>query len=251
MKVCVNCGGSVVDKHGNPLEQVYDQALDKKLGIIKLLECRRCGENVDKYVEYEGCLVLLDLALQQGSAFRHTLINNDHKFNIAKMVFLTLIVDGYTRWSTDSSSGAFLEREWEFYLSVGCSLASLLTFLITAVVITLAAHLIKDRRGPATDDNPISCDGHGERLGQSSPYRLDLLCTGLALSHCARFLRLGALLWATEESTQFLWAFVNLLFFLTSRNVMKVVSGLRSPHCTAISLISHASFHLFEVYTRL
>jgi len=227
MKVCVNCGVGVVDKNGRPHEQLYDQKLAEKLSIIKLLECDRCGQNVDKYIEYEGCLVLLDLALQELSAFRHVLINCDHANVIVKMMFLTLIVDGYSRWSSESEDGQFLEREFEFYLSVGWSVASLITFLLTTLFTTFAAFSVKDR-------------------GTCRP-NVSLLVTGLLLSYCARFLKLGALLWATD-STQFLWPFVNLLFFLTSRNVMKVVcsGGLRSGHCTVITLVSHASLLLFE-----
>jgi len=225
MKVCVNCGSESVDRDGRRLDQVYDEKLAAKSGIIKLLECERCGKNVDKYVEYEGCLVLLDLAMQQKPAYRHALINENHRTLIMKMVFLTLIVDGYSRWASETSGREFFEREFEFYLKVGLSFASLFAFLTTSVFITWAAHLIKFRNG-----------------------LLDLrrLATGLLLAYGSRFLKLGALLWGTE-STQFLWFFVDFLFFLTSLNVMKTISYLGSAQCIAVTLASHASIHFLEL----
>ena len=65
--------------------------------------------------------------------------------------------------------------------------------------------------------------------------------TGLLLSYCARFLQLGALLWgstSTEgsestlaeqagQSTEFLWYFVDILYFLTTINVIKVPTYCR------------------------
>ena len=74
-----------------------------------------------------------------------------------------------------------------------------------------------------------------------------LLVTGLLLSYCARFLQLGALLWGSTstagsestsgtestlageavQSTEFLWYFVDILYFLTTINVIKVPTYLQ------------------------
>jgi len=225
MTVCVNCGSEVVDGGGRRLDQVYDKKLAEKSGIIKLLECERCGEYVDKYIEYEGGLVLLDLAMQQKPAFRHVLVNQNHRTSILKMVFLTLIVEGYSRWSAESS-GEFFEREFEFYWKVCQSFASLITFAFTSAIITWTAHQTKLR------NLQLDCGR---------------LFTGLLLAYASRFLKLSALLWGTE-STQFLWFFVDFLFFLTSMNVMKTISGLGSVQCMAVTSVSHASLHLLELF---
>ena len=45
--------------------QLYDEDLHAKSGILKLVPCHACGADVaDKYVEVDGTLLLIDLALQ-------------------------------------------------------------------------------------------------------------------------------------------------------------------------------------------
>jgi len=56
----------VEDKEGRGVGQAFDKRLLANTGILKLLECRRCGQVCDKYLEVCGTLVLLDLALQVG-----------------------------------------------------------------------------------------------------------------------------------------------------------------------------------------
>jgi len=63
-RVCVHCGVPVTDRQGHLVEQLYDQALLAKTNILKLLECTSCGQVCDRYLEVDGTLVLLDLALQ-------------------------------------------------------------------------------------------------------------------------------------------------------------------------------------------
>ena len=74
-KVCINCGAIALDKSGARLTKLYDETLYKKSKILKLVECRRCGEVVDNYSEYEGTIILLDLALrveqQHGASTAH------------------------------------------------------------------------------------------------------------------------------------------------------------------------------------
>merc|ERR1712142_1130228 len=86
---------------------------------LKLRSCPHCGCICDKYIEYEGTLILLDLALQSDAAFRHVLINENHMPTILKMVLLTLIVEGYCRWAAFSTGSQFFEQEFEFYSNVG------------------------------------------------------------------------------------------------------------------------------------
>ena len=55
MQVCVNCGCEALDKNGRPVEQAFDQRLQEKSGLVKLIECKECGENVDKYIGKKFC----------------------------------------------------------------------------------------------------------------------------------------------------------------------------------------------------
>jgi hypothetical protein len=98
MKVCVHCGAEVFDRQGRHVTELYDSALYAKSRILRLLECRACGHQVDPYLEQEGTLVLLDIALQSRAVLRHLLVNGDHIVLILKMVLLSIIVDGYCRY---------------------------------------------------------------------------------------------------------------------------------------------------------
>lgn len=221
MKVCVHCGAAALDKRGRHVSELFDTALFAKSRILRLLECRACGHVVDRYVEQEGTLVLLDIALQSRAVLRHVLINTDHRVLILKMVLLTIIVDGYCRWAGEQSGGEqFFEREYEFYIKCGEAVTSLLTYLAVAACPALA-------------------------LGQPQRYGVYRLFTGLLLAYCTRFLKLMALLWSTPD-TVFLWWFVDMLFFFTSLNIMQVLTRFDSLRSYAVILVAHGALHLCE-----
>ena len=92
-KVCINCGHSV----GAVVSKLYHEKLYKKTKILKLLQCEKCDSICDKYLEYEGTLKLLDVALQNPAALRHLLINENYSSSILKVTLLTLIIDSYCR----------------------------------------------------------------------------------------------------------------------------------------------------------
>ena len=92
-KVCIECRQPLPPG----VTKLYHERLFKKTKILKLVQCQRCDEVCDKYLEYEGTLLLLDVGLQNKSALRHLLINADHSATILKVSLLTLIIDGYCR----------------------------------------------------------------------------------------------------------------------------------------------------------
>ena len=97
-KICIHCGFPVLDKNDSQVSKLFDENLYKKSKILKLLQCEVCDKICDRYLEYEGTLILLDLALQNICAYRHVLINENHAATILKMSLLTLIVEGYCRY---------------------------------------------------------------------------------------------------------------------------------------------------------
>merc|ERR1712215_326265 len=214
-KVCVNCGSPVMDKNGDKVTQLLNEKLYKKSQILKLLQCEVCGANCDKYLEYEGTLILLDLALQDKAAYRHVLINESHVATILKMSLLTLIVEGYCRWATFQ-----FEQEFEFYTNVGESLGSLVVYLLVSVFTIVNT----------TATSTVS----------TSVTRLVL---GLLLAYCTRFLKLAALLWVTED-TNFLWSFVDFLFLITSIKVIEVLTDLNRIGCGTAMVVSHLAMRV-------
>lgn len=199
-KVCVNCGAYVTDKSGQRLSKLYDEPLFKKSSILKLVECADCDDVADRYVEYEGAIILLDLALQNTAAFRHVLLNTDHTAAILKMAMLTLIVDGYCRWGRVSTGKEFFEQEYEFYIKCGQAACSLVVYLCVSLMV-------------------VTFLGGTKSYGQ--------LVLGLLLAYSTRFLQLVALLWATPNTTHFMWTFIECLLSLTSARVFQVLTGWR------------------------
>ena len=94
-------------------------------------------------LEYERCLVLLDLALQVPSAYRHVIVNccageGGDRINtkfLLKLVFVTLIIDGFCKWQETNEISKqknlndeflvekmeaidFIHQEYQFYSQV-------------------------------------------------------------------------------------------------------------------------------------
>merc|ERR1719187_2812823 len=203
-KVCINCGASVRDKLGNSVHKLYDEALYKKTKIVKLISCLSCGSVVDRYAEYEGAIILLDLTLQNIQAYRHVLLNNNHQAAILKMAVITLIVEGYCRWAGFNTGERveFFEQEYEFYIECGHAMTSLFVYLMVNFFVYSLS--------PRTR----TCSGGGSQL-----------ILGLLLAYSTRFLQLVALLWTTPNTTEFLWFFIEGLFYLTSSRVLEVITG--------------------------
>ena len=115
-KFCTHCGALLLDKNNLPAHELYDEELHRKSNILKLMSCLKCGQVADKYIECDGPLLLIDLALQFKEAYRHVLFNGGYASLIVRMALLTLICDGYIEWAQSAEAGEFFEQEYEFYL---------------------------------------------------------------------------------------------------------------------------------------
>lgn len=115
-KFCTHCGAVLKDKNQQIAHELYDEELHRKSNILKLMSCSTCGQVADKYIECDGALLLIDLALQSKEAYRHVLFNGGYTALIVRMALLTLICDGYIEWAQSAEAGEFFEQEFEFYL---------------------------------------------------------------------------------------------------------------------------------------
>ncbi|KPP73726.1 hypothetical protein Z043_107164 [Scleropages formosus] len=67
-------------------------------GILKISICGSCHKPVDKYIEYDPVIILIDAILCKTQAFRHILFNT--KINIHwKLCVFCLLCEAYLRWS--------------------------------------------------------------------------------------------------------------------------------------------------------
>ena len=109
--VCVECGA-----------RTNDALYVGNSSNIRLTRCRTCDALLDRYVEYDPVLVVVDLILHKSEVYRH-LIFNRHEFspwgasdsrslrsmrsfrglrsNIAVFFFLMVLFDAHTKWRID------------------------------------------------------------------------------------------------------------------------------------------------------
>lgn len=86
---CVNCG-------------VEASALYRTYGtVIKLTKCENCKGFVDKYIEYDPVIVMIDLILISKEAQRHVLYNTDFK-SFWKLLITLMMLETYGVWKSDS-----------------------------------------------------------------------------------------------------------------------------------------------------
>ncbi|CAK5029742.1 unnamed protein product [Meloidogyne enterolobii] len=111
--VCINCL--------NPSSSLYTEY---SRDVIRMTECKNCGLIVDKYIEYDITLIIIDL-----SFFR--------------IIFIFLLCDAYEDWIERKSLAdpvrIIYDLEWTFY---ECLLKSLMEFLVYSISIYLLINLL-------------------------------------------------------------------------------------------------------------
>ena len=73
---------------------------------IRIEHCKKCGQPVDTYVEYDVSLILLDMMLLIKPVWRHVLFNKETKHLHWKLAVVCLFCDGYMKWATVSNTGS-------------------------------------------------------------------------------------------------------------------------------------------------
>lgn len=222
-KFCTHCGQGLLDRHGRPATELYDEELHKKSNILKLMSCCACGKVADKYIECDGPLLLIDLVLQSREAYRHVLFNGGYSALIIRMALLTLICDGYICWANIAGAGEFFEQEYQFYIMCSKAVMALCAFL---TVVLLPCCVLMKKKSSVTK-----------------------LLLGLLLSYSSRFCNLIALLWASksseeqeEQPTHIMWGFIYMLFFVSSVRVYQVTLGARLSVSVFHLALGHLAF---------
>ncbi|CAD6195583.1 unnamed protein product [Caenorhabditis auriculariae] len=98
---------------------------------IKLTECKKCGQTVDKYIEFDSVLVVVHLILQYIEAYRHLLCNVRLKkpFRLGVLFLFCHSYDKWIRERTISGDKQIYELEMIFYESVLSSILELGAFV--------------------------------------------------------------------------------------------------------------------------
>ncbi|XP_010620236.1 protein ARV1 isoform X2 [Fukomys damarensis] len=95
---------------------------DYNHGVLKLTVCKSCQKLVDKYIEYDPVIILINAILCKAQVYRHILFNT--KINIhGKLCIFCLLCEAYLRWwqLQDSNQNTAPDdliryaKEWDFY----------------------------------------------------------------------------------------------------------------------------------------
>lgn len=122
---CVECNKDALELHR-----------DYSNGILKITICESCKKPVDKYIEYDPVIILIDAILCKTQAFRHILFNTTLNIHWKLCVFC-LLCEAYLRWSqlhvSEPSSGDPSDiirytKEWDFYAMFGLAALELWAF---------------------------------------------------------------------------------------------------------------------------
>ncbi|XP_053499561.1 protein ARV1 isoform X1 [Ictalurus furcatus] len=110
-------------------EEASELYRDYRNGIVKITICRSCAKPVDKYIEYDPVIILIDAILCKIQAFRHILFNTQINRAVFspqihwKLCVFCLLCEAYLRWSrlqssevtSDPSDIIRYAKEWDFY----------------------------------------------------------------------------------------------------------------------------------------
>ncbi|XP_077366818.1 protein ARV1 isoform X1 [Festucalex cinctus] len=146
---CIECNEKATELHR-----------DYTNGILKITLCSSCQKPVDKYIEYDPVIILIDAILCKTQAFRHILFNTSLDIHWKLCVFC-LLCEAYLRWSLGHGSESSDDpadiirytKEWEFYRMVALAALGIACLPVWAL---RAVGVLRRRAGfPASDGDGV------------------------------------------------------------------------------------------------
>ncbi|XP_025946484.1 protein ARV1 isoform X2 [Apteryx rowi] len=110
---------------------------DYQRGVLRISICKSCQKPVDKYIEYDPVIILINAILCKAQAYRHILFNA--KINIqGKLCIFCLLCEAYLRWlqlqdssqNTDPDDLIRYAKEWDFYRMFGIASLEQTSFIV-------------------------------------------------------------------------------------------------------------------------
>ncbi|KAL2081895.1 hypothetical protein ACEWY4_021713 [Coilia grayii] len=221
-------------------EEASELHRDYSNGILKITICDSCKKPVDKYIEYDPVIILIDAILCKIQAFRHILFNTEINIHWKLCVFC-LLCEAYWRWSklqgseqtSDPADIIRYTREWDFYGMFGLAALELAVF-VCGVLVCLG--LVQKLRGRTLDTR--------------------LLLKALLLSSYGKVLLIPAVIWEHDYSP--LCLSLIKIFVLTSNtqavrvilncgrclSLLAVMTGLSLETCVTLT------FHKLQWHTQ-
>ncbi|NXG24384.1 ARV1 protein, partial [Grallaria varia] len=200
-------------------EEAVELYRDYQRGVLRISICKSCQKPVDKYIEYDPVIILINAVLCKAQAYRHILFNT--KINIhGKLCIFCLLCEAYIRWlqlqdssqNTDPDDLIRYAKEWDFYRMFGIASLEQTSFFI-GIFITLWWMT-------------------PEMLKRKSDFIL--LLKALLLSTYGKLLLIPAVIWE-HDYTPLCLAFIKVFVLISNSQAIRVTLNLnRILPCFAI-----------------
>ncbi|XP_042302108.1 protein ARV1 [Sceloporus undulatus] len=123
---CIECNGEATELYK-----------DYQRGVLRLSICKSCQKPVDKYIEYDPVIILINAILCKAQAYRHILFNIEINIH-SKLCIFCLLCEAYLRWlqlqdssqSPDPDDFIRYAKEWDFYRMFAIASMEQAAFLI-------------------------------------------------------------------------------------------------------------------------
>ncbi|TRY81318.1 hypothetical protein DNTS_005245 [Danionella cerebrum] len=198
---CVECNEEAEELHR-----------DYSNGILKITRCRSCHKPVDKYIEYDAVIILIDATLCKVQAFRHILFNTEINIHWKLCVFC-LLCEAYLRWSllqASPASGHFTDIirytiEWQFYSMFAMAAVELMVFCLSVLLILWSS-------------------------GGFSGVRYTLLMKAILLSSYGKVLLIPAIIWEHDFSPH-CFSLIRLFVLTSNSQALRVILNCSWRRC--------------------
>ncbi|KAG8181595.1 hypothetical protein JTE90_013557 [Oedothorax gibbosus] len=198
--VCVNCG------ENNP--SIYKQFSNE---IIKLTNCSKCNELVDKYVETDYSIVIIDMLLLRKEALRHIIFNSN--LQVAwKLIVLFILCDAYERIASTEKLSLKESLKHENYineLELNFYLMCLKSFLEYFIFSTLAVVVL-----------------YHSQLKNTKMFSSKNLFRSIVIASYGKLFMLPVLVWSKND--EYCETLIILFIFLSQIQVIRVTTSLSS-----------------------
>ncbi|KAA0708919.1 Protein ARV1 [Triplophysa tibetana] len=192
---CIEC-----NEDANELHRDYSN------GILKITICASCKKPVDKYIEYDPVIILIDATLCKIQAFRHILFNTEINIHWKLCVFC-LLCEAYLRWSLlqgskpsgDPADIIRYTKEWDFYCMFALAALELAVFCTGVLLILWTVRRF----------NGASIEFHS-------------LLKGLLLSSYGKVLLIPAVIWEHDFSP-LCFSLIRLFVLTSNTQAIKVI----------------------------
>ncbi|TPX45588.1 hypothetical protein SeMB42_g03943 [Synchytrium endobioticum] len=182
--VCVECG--------TPSSSLYTEY---SKGNIILTQCGKCLKFADKYLEFDGVLLFIDMVLLKPQVYRHLIYNvletGDYlklRPILPRLAFLFILFDVYLKWfkfERNFGQGQLPHRDWPLlYQYLYILSMSAFSFFSLLAGILFGAFLFK-----------------GWRFVKQ---RYDIICLSIVISSFGKLLPLLMVIW-DYEGVEYVW----------------------------------------------